>query len=79
VRWVPSCLDVPAMFGLRGFETFKGTRLRVVEGCGKDGHGVVREVTYWLDENGDLISRYDPIDEVAGDTAGNVSDYARVP
>lgn len=45
---------------LRRFESFAGSRVVVVEGCGRDGHGIVREVTYWFDENGELIFRYDP-------------------
>lgn len=75
--WVPTVLPVPPIFGLRSFETFTGTRVVVKEGCGKDGHEMAREVIYWLDEKGDLIARYDPADDMAGDTAGGPQDYGR--
>lgn len=50
---------------LRTFQPFHGTRVVVVEGCGRDGHHIVREVTYWYDENGALILRDDPYPENA--------------
>lgn len=48
---------------LREFEQFIGTRVVVVEGCGKDGHHIVRSVTYWFDEKAELIRRDDPFPE----------------
>lgn len=57
----------PPKAALREFERFEATRIRIVEGCGRDGHGTVREVEYVFDERGDLIRRHDPIELDCGE------------
>lgn len=64
MRWAGIGTSTPlGRFQVRSFERFAGTRLDVMEGVG-DSSDPFRYVTYWFDENGDLIQRNDPNDDV---------------
>ena len=61
LNWAPTGVGPARSFGLRDVRRFDGIRVEVLEGKGTDG-SPYRTCTYWFDDNGLLIARYDPCD-----------------
>lgn len=75
LRWAPTGVGPvgpQAGFGLRGIERFEGTRVYVLEGKKGEAGDPMRVCTYWFDETGMLVARYDPTGE--SDAASGVND-----